>query len=255
MMDDFIFRGRDIREFDASAAFGASMRMGSKIARSEYELAGGGSIEIGEPVYQATQRQVFITPIDGREATPEWARAILTWLQAGRGELTLHNDPRIHRIARFDTDGTLGTNGWPYGVLAMTMRLEPFAYAQHTSRTMAVTSGGKATFRIALTGALSVPLRILIKATSGTITAASVSLKGETLRFTGLSIGTGKTLDYRAGDRYRGEASSVAENGTLTFAHVASWALLHGKSGDAVSVSVTGGEAQVSVIARGREIA
>ncbi len=255
MMDDFIFRGRDIREFDASAAFGASMRVGGKIARSEYDLAGGGSIEIGEPVYQATQRQVTITPIDGREATGEWARAILTWLQGGRGELTVHNDPDVHRIAQFDADGTLGTNGWPYGALALTMRLGPFAYAQRATRVTAATSEGKATLRVAVVGGMIVPLRVIITPTSGTITAVSVRCRGQELRFSGLSLSAGQTLDYGAGDRYRAEPSSVTENGLVTFAHVTRWALLRGRSGDSVAVSVAGGEARVSVIARGRHIA
>ena len=85
-MDDFIFRGRHIREFGAVAAFGETMKTGGKVRRGEYALPGGGSALIGEDEWQSTTRSVTLTPEDGRVADGPWRRELLGFLPQNNEE-------------------------------------------------------------------------------------------------------------------------------------------------------------------------
>ena len=252
-MDDFIFRGRSIKDFGAVAAFGASMKTGAKIKRSEYELPGGGSVLIGEAAYQPTQRAVTITPADGVEATPRWRRALLGWLQSGRGEMIVLNDPDVLRLAQFDSDGTFGTQGWPLGELKLTLTLQPLAYNVLETSASQETSAGVARVPVTVDSAMRMPLRVILAATSGTITTATIAAGGEALELADLRLAAGQRLCYDAG-QYLGDAASLSIDDEITFAPVANgrWARLTALPQDVARVQVTGGEARVTVIARGR---
>lgn len=253
MMDDFTFRGRHISEFGAVAAFGDAMRTGAKVRRGEYALPGGGTVEIGEGTWQPTTRQVSITPADGVSADDRWRRRLLTWLQAGRGELVVDNDPSVLRIAQFDADGTYGVQGWPLGVLTLQMTLQPLAYDVLPTQAAAKTVGGEAALALEMGEGLETPLRIHIRCTSGTITRAEISAGGKTLILGAPTLESGSVIEYDAGE-FLGDAVSLRKDGVLTFAPVAGgrWARLACAPGELIRVSVTGGEAQVTATARGR---
>ena len=250
-MDNFIFRGRDIAEFGAVAAFGDSMHAGAKISRSEYKMPGGGSAEIGEATYEPTTRVVRITPEDGKTATPAWRRSILAWLQGGRGELVEHNDPEVYRIAQFDTDGTYEWRSWPTGLLQMTMTLQPFAYALQQTRAQAQTTQGAAVLALDMETQIPAPVSVRITPQEGTVTAVTIECGGESVTFEGLNLGAEQTLCDRAGDPLEADAS-VQENVTVTFAHVTRWAQLPTRGSAQISVYITGGEAQIEAWARCR---
>ena len=250
-MDNFIFRGRDIAEFGAVAAFGDSMHAGAKIRRSEYDMPGGGSAEIGDAAYMPTTKVVRITPEDGMTATPAWRRSILAWLQGGRGELVEHNDPEVYRIAQFDTDGTYEWRSWPTGLLQMTMTLQPFAYAQTKTRAQEQTSKGAAVLTLDMETGIPAPVSVRITPQGGTVTAVVIKCGGESVTLEGLNLGAEQTLLYRAGDPLE-EDASVEENGEVTFAHVTRWAQLMTRGSAQISVLVTGGEAKIEAWARCR---
>ena len=253
MMDNFTFRGKRIEEFGASAAFGKSMRIGAKIRRQEYALPRGGSVEIGEPVYESTQRAVTITPMDGITADETWRRKILAWLQGGRGEMIVHNDPRVMRMAQFDSDGTWGDAGWPFGELSLTMTLQPLAYAAQEAQQSAATAGGSCRLLLMCESALEIPVHAIIRPKSGVIQSAAITAGGKTLVLNGMSAAPGTVIEYDCGE-YLGDVPSLKVGGALDFSPVASgrWAELYAFPDEPVSVTVTGGEADVVLIGRGR---
>lgn len=250
-MDDFVFCGKSIADFGATAAFGAAMKIGAKIARSDYSLPGGGVVEIGEPSYKATQRAVTITPRDGVEASPAWRRAILGWLQAQRGEMTVLNDPDVSFVASFDAEGTYGTQGWPLGEIKINMTLQPMCYATQETVTIRETEGGAASIPVEAHSALSMPVCLALERTSGTITAATIAAGGHTLSLAGLSLGAGQRLVYDAG-RILGDPARLTVAGKLDFSGVRQWALLTVPPSGFVTVRVTGGEARCVLMLRGR---
>lgn len=250
-MDDFIFRGRDIADFGAVAAFGAAMKTGAKIERSEYDLPGGGSVIIGEDSYKPTTRQVVIMPADGVDADAAWARRILSWLMAGRGELIVHNDPDVVRLAQFDSEATYGTQDWPLGALKLTMTLQPLAYARRAWEGKADTVSGAASLTIAASSAMEMPLAIEVTAKSGVITACEMRAGGHVLAMSGLSVQPGQTILYDAGQRLS-DLMTLTAGGAAAFSRVTAWARLAAWPGDSVSVRLTGGEGRVHVACRGR---
>lgn len=253
MMDDFTFRGRHISEFGAVAAFGSAMRTGAKVRRGEYSLPGGGTVEIGEGTWQQTVRQVSITPADGVHADERWRRRLLTWLQAGRGEMIVDNDPSVLRIAQFDQDGTYGTQGWPLGVLTLQMTLHPLSYDALPTQASARTVGGEAALALDMGEGLETPLQVAIRCTSGTITRAEICTGGKRLILGAPALQAGSVIEYDAGE-FLHSAASIKKNGVLTFAPVEGgrWARLACAPGELITVTVEGGEAQVTVTARGR---
>lgn len=250
-MDDFIFCGKSIADFGATAAFGNSMKIGAKIARSDYSLPCGGVVEIGEPSYKATQRAVSITPRDGVEASPAWRRAILGWLQARRGELIVLNDPDVFWIASFDTEGTYGTQGWPLGEIKLNATLQPICYAVREMTTIRETDGGAASIPAEADSAVSMPVCLALERMSGTITAVTVAAGGRKLSLTDLSLGAGQRLVYDAG-RIMGDQARLTIAGEIDFSCVQQWALLTVPPSGFVTVRVTGGEARCTLILRGR---
>lgn len=250
-MDNFTFRGRDIAEFGAVAAFGESMRTGAKIQRSEYEMPGGGSVEIGEAAYRSTQRTVTITPADGMSATPAWRRSILSWLQGGRGALVEHGDPEVYRIAQFDTDGSYDWRTWPQGMLQLQMTLQPYAYAQRMTRASGATQDGECALGLRMETGIPAPLTIDIEAAGGTLTGLEIECGGETLALSGLSIPEGGVLSYTAGEA-DGSGAAVTEDGLLTFEHVTRWALLKARGAAQIRVHTEGCEANITARARCR---
>ena len=250
-MDDFIFRGRDIAEFGAVAAFGASMKTGAKVKRSEYDLPGGGSVIVGGEAYAATQRTVTIMPADGVTADAAWARDILSWLMAGRGEFVLHSDPDVCRIAQFDSEATYGTSAWPEGALQLTMTLQPLAYARAPEAKSADTEGGEATVTVSAQSAMEMPLRVVVRATGGPVTGGEIACGSETVALAGLALESGQELVYDAGQRL-GDLMQLSAAGAAAWAHVTRWARLAATPGQKVTVRLTGGDGHVTVSARGR---
>lgn len=250
-MDEFSFRGRDIGQFRALAAFGASMRVGAKIKRSEYELPGGGSVIIGEDTWLSTQRQVTIIPADGADPSPKWRRDILAWLQGGRGELVVHNDPDVIRIAQFDQDGTWGTEGWPTGAIALTMTLQPLAYARFETGTTALSSGGAASVPISTQSALPMPLRILAEVKSGTLNALTLRAGGSTLSLAGMRLTVGQKILYDAGSMI-GDMMSLVIADAQGYASVTHWGKLTAMPGGKLEATGSGGEYTLTAVCRGR---
>lgn len=249
-MDDFRFMGKELAAFGATAAFGNAMRVGAKVKRPEYELPGGGSVIIGEDNWQSTQRQVTIIPMGSVEPSPRWRREILAWLQSGRGELIVHNDPDVMRLAQFDQDGTWGTGSWPDGAIQLTMTLQPLCYAVHETAQAAVSSGGAASLVISVPSALPMPLRIRAEVVSGTLTALTLAA-GETVKLAGMSLTAGQAVDYDAGSLI-GDVMSLKIADSLGFAYVSKWGKLTAMPGTALKVSAEGAQVKVTAICRGR---
>lgn len=251
-MDDFIFRGRDIAEFGAVAAFGDSMVTGSAIQRSEYDLPGGGSLIAGEPAYKPITRTVVIMPADGVNADDAWARRIISWLTSGRGRLTVKHSPDTYRIAQFDDAPTYGAKVWPLGGIQIKCRMQALCHAARVSSFSAATSGGKASIAAMYATALPAPLRMEISPRNGTITGAQITAGGRTLHLGGLRLTSGQTLAYFAGDSHQGEAASLTIDGASGFGAAEAWAQLLVPPGSAIGISVTGGEADATATLRGR---
>lgn len=254
-MDDFRFRGRHVSEFGAVAAFGDSMRFGGKAKRGEYALPGGGSVLIGEDEWQPTQRSVVLLPADGAEADGRWRRRLCAWLQGGRGEMIVDNDPDVILIAQFDQDGTFEHRGWPAGSLVLNMTLQPLAYdVLCTQRTVRANAGQEAAASLDLDCPLSVPLCVTVKPTSGTITRVRIACGHAAVDLPHLSLKKGQMLEYDAGE-YLGDPTDLRVDGVTDFspAQGGSWArLTFDPSGGVVRVLVTGGAADVTISARGR---
>ena len=251
-MDDFLFRGRDIAQFGAVAAFGDSMTVGTAIRRSEYELPGGGSLLIGEDAYGPITRTVTVMPADGVTADGAWVRRILAWLTAGRGKLTVKHSPDTYRMAQFDDAGTYGTRAWPLGALQLTCTMQGLAHAAQESRFLAGTQGGQASLTARFDTALPAPARVTLTPTSGTVTKAVLQARGKTLVLEGLNLPAGKTLCYFAGDPLQGEAAFLTAGGEDAYALCTHWAQLSLDSGDVLSVALTGGQGQAALAVRGR---
>lgn len=249
-MDDFIFRGRDIAEFHATAAFGAAMKTGAKITRSAYELPGGGSVVIGEDTYAPTAREVTILP-EGVTADAAWAREILTWLMAERGEFVLKSDPDVMRMAEFDGEATYGEQIYPGGALKLTMTLQPLAYDAHPTETTAVTQGGVALLPVLGGGELRMPLDVTIACASGTITSAEIGVGTQTVQLEGLSVMPGQEIRYNAG-QLLSDVMTLRASGAACWHCVRRWARLAARRGESVTVTLSGGEATVTLSVRGR---
>jgi len=248
-MDGFTFRGVHVSAYGAVAALGDSMHIGAKIERSEYEMPDGSMVEIGEAAQLPTTRVLRLTPQDGEEATPQWRRRLLTWLQGGRGELIFDNDPDVVRIASFDTSGTYEWRSWPMGMVQLTMTLQPYARSRTRTRAAAVTSGGEAALELAMETALCAPITIEATAQGGTMTALEAVCGDQVLRIEGMSVPEGGTLVYCAGEPGIEDAAVIEQDGTLSFAHVTRWARLLARGETAVTVRVSGSEAAVTVSA------
>ena len=250
-MDNFSFMGREIFSFGAEVAFGKSMRIGAKVKRSEYSLPDGGSVIIGEDSYQTTQRQVSILPLPGVEASPVWRRRILAWLQSGRGEMIVHNDPDVIRIAQFDQDGTWGMQEWPDGEIQLTMTLQPLAYAARATVHTSQSVSGAAQLLIAADSALPMPLEILCEATSGTVTGLELTCGKARLALDGMSLTPGQKVRYDAGSLI-GDVMSLTIADALGFGLVTQWSKLTAMPGDVLTATVEGGEICLTAICRGR---
>lgn len=254
-MDDFRFRGRHVSEFGAVAAFGDSMRFGGKAQRGEYGLPGGGSVLIGEDEWQSTQRSVVLTPADGVEADGSWRRRLCAWLQAGRGEMIVDNDPDVILIAQFDQDGTFDLRSWPAGSLALNMTLQPLAYdALSTQRTVRAEDGQEVVTSLDIDCPLDVPLCVTVKPTGGALTRVRLESGNMAVNLPHLNLRKGQVLEYDAGE-YLGDPTDLRVDGVTDFspAQGGSWArLMLDPSGGAVRVLVEGGAADVTISARGR---
>lgn len=250
-MDDFRFLGKELSAFNATAAFGNSMRVGARVSRSEYAMPGGGSVIIGEAEYQTTQRQVTIIPRDGTEPTPRWRREILSWLQSGRGELIVHNDPDVMRIAQFDQDGAWGTVMWPDGAIQMTMTLQPLCYAAREYVVSGVTASGELDIVMRMPTALETPLAVRCEVLSGMLTALTLKSGGSTLALTGMNLTTGQAVEYDAGSLV-GDVMTLRAAGAAGFGYVKQWAKLTGLPGRTLHVMAEGAEVRVVLRARGR---
>ena len=254
-MDDFRFRGRHVREFGAVAAFGDSMRFGGKVQRGEYGLPGGGSVLIGEDEWQPTQRSVVLLPADGVEADGSWRRALCAWLQAGRGEMIVDNDPDVILIAQFDLDGTFEHRGWPAGSLVLNMTLQPLAYdVLSTQRTVRAEAGQEIATSLDMACPLSVPLCVTVKPAGNALTRVRLSVGGSVVDLPHLLLEKGQILEYDAG-MFLGDPTDLRVNGVTDFspAQGGSWArlTLNPESG-VIRVLVEGGAADVMISARGR---
>lgn len=254
-MDDFRFRGRHVSEFGAVAAFGDSMRFGGKAKRGEYTLPGGGSVLIGEDEWQPTQRSVVLMPADGIEADGSWRRALCSWLQSGRGEMIVDNDPDVMMIASFDQDGTYEHRSWPAGSLVLNMTLQPLAYdVLETQCTVHLKAGNKQVTSLDIESAMRVPIRMLVKPTSGTVTRVRAAVGSAVLDLPNLSLKSGQILEYDAGI-FLGDPASLKVDGAVDFspAQGGSWARLEmDLASGAITLLCEGGAADVTISARGR---
>lgn len=250
-MDDFVFRGRDIAQFGATAAFGSTTKMGAKIARSEYDLPGGGSIIIGGETYQPTSREVTILPLEGVIGDAAWARAILSWLCAGRGELIVLGDPDVVRLAQFDGEATYGPGIWPLGGLRLTMTLQPLAYAATPTTASGLTDGGAISLSVAAGCAMQMPVLLKVTGRSGTITAMTVTGGGHRLALTGFALKPDDVIRYDAGQRL-GDVMELTIGGEPGWSAVTHWDRVAIADGEPLAVSVTGGEASVALSVRAR---
>ncbi|MDO5300821.1 MAG: hypothetical protein Q4F18_15435 [Clostridia bacterium] len=228
------------------------MATGSAIARSEYDLPGGGSLIAGDAAYKPITRTVVIMPADGVQADDAWARRIIAWLTAGRGRLIVRHSPDTYRIAQFDDAPTYGAKIWPLGGIQVKCKMQGLCHASHATGLTAATSGGKASITAAYATALAAPLDVTIAPTSGTITAAEIRTGGKALALGGLTLTAGHVLAYFAGDAHQGEAARLEIDGAACFDRVTAWAQLAAPPGGAIEVTVTGGEASVTATLRGR---
>lgn len=258
-MDDFTFDGRHIREFGAVAAFGNSMRYGGKARRGAYALPGGGSVMLGDTVWQSVTRSVTIAPADGVDADEHWRREIVSWLQApDQAEMIVDNDPDVILIASFDADGVYGTRSWPGGALEMNVTLQPLAYAAMESQGTAHAADGVETVvPLEMASVKPVPLSIRIACSSGVITAARINVGGHEMVLPSLALEPGHALEYDGGV-YLHDPVDLRIDGATNFGPVdgGRWASLEYCPGkDVICVTVEGGEADVLASARGRFIA
>lgn len=254
MLDDFIFDGKDIETFGATAAFGQESTWGSGVERMAYELAGGGEIIFDDPQYTAITRSVTITPRDGVTDTPAWRRAIIGWLMRRQGRLILKREMDVYRMARFDDAPTVGSKAWPFGAITIKCRMAGLSHAVRPWSTSAATSGGAASIALTYPTGLAAPLGVTIACTSGTITAATIGDGARTLALGGLALTGGQEIVYRAGDGTQGEMASLTIAGAAGFGNVTRWAQLMGAPGGTLTIRLTGGEASLKVSARGRWI-
>ena len=258
-MDDFTFNGRHIREFGAVAAFGNSMRYGGKARRGAYALPGGGSVMLGDTVWQSVTRSVTIAPADGVDADEHWRREIVSWLQEpDQAEMVVDNDPGVILIAGFDSDGVYGTRSWPGGALERTMTIQPLAYAAMETQGMAHAQDGQETLvPLEMPAGLPVPLTVRIVCTSGVITAVRICVGAHEMVLPNLQLSAGSVLGYDGGT-YLHDPIDMTVDGMTDFspADGGKWASLEYRPGaDVIRVTATGGEADVSVSARRRTIA
>ena len=255
MYDDFIFAGKNCRDFGTHAFFGETTTIGTTISRNLYDLPGGIEAEIGEASYKSVTRKVTLTPMDGREADEAFCRQIVGWLCAKRGRLTLERDPDVYRICSFDKAAELDNKSWPDGCIQLTATMQGLAFATHAQTASATTSGGKATLRAGFDTDIAAPLRLDIKVTSGTVTAATIVVGGKSLALSGLSAASGKTIRYEAGDARADLPPILSVDGVQRFGTVKAWKRLKVTRGQSIGVMLTGGEAVVTAYLRGRWIA
>ena len=249
MYDDFIFRGKNCRELGAHAFFGESSTVSATIARNLYELPGGQTIEIGDASIKSVTQKVTLAPLDGMEATDAWVRRLCGWLGGGRGRLTVERDPARWRLCSFDKAAVLDNKDWPDGCLQVQATLYGMAEAVRPTTISAATSGGAAALVAAIDTDVAVPVRVILRVTGGTVTAATIACGGQTLRLSGFSAGAGTEIIYDAGAQ---GAPELRIGGALRFDTVSAWRRLKAGRGERIAVELTGGEADVTAQLYGR---
>lgn len=249
MYDDFIFRGKCCREFGAHAFFGESCTAGSAISRNLYDLPGGQTLEIGDANVKSVTRKVMLAPLDGMEATDAWVRRLCGWLGGGRGRLTVERDPARWRLCSFDKAAEIDNKSWPDGCLQMTATLYGMAQAVRPASISAATSGGAAALATTIDTDVTVPIRVILRVTSGTATAATIACGGQTLRLSGFSAGSGTEIVYDAGAQGTPE---LRIGGALRFDTVDAWRRLKAGRGEQIAVTLGGAEADVTAQLYGR---
>lgn len=254
MYDDFTFRARHCAALGVHAFWGESGQAGAKLTRNLYELPGGWQAEIGAPSYPAWTRKLTLAPVDGREMDTELTRALLGWLCGAPGYLIADDDRERMWLTRFDGGATLDNRTWPDGCLQITATIQGAAWGVRLQRWSGHTDGGAATIEARLDSQLPSPLGCAITCTSGTITAMEIACEGHRLLLDGLSLAPGSEVRYSAGTGIA--APDLRVDGMLDFGPVSRWAqlTLPPRAGR-VNVAVEGGEADVSVWARGRYLA
>lgn len=249
MYDDFIFRGTCCRELGAHAFFGESCTVGGNISRNLYELPGGQVLELGDAAARSVTRKVTLSPIDGMEATDAWVRRLCGWLGGGRGRLILERDPEVWRMASFDKAAELDNRSWPEGCVQTQATLYGMASAVRPVTISAATSGGAAALTASIDTDVAVPVRVILRVTGGTVTAATIACGGQVLRLTGFSAGAGTEILYDAGTQ---GAPELRIGGVLRFDTVSAWRRLKAGRGERIALRLTGGEASVSAQLYGR---
>ena len=257
MYDSFVFRGQHTSAFGALAFFGEGYTLGAKIRRSEYPLPGGGVVEIGEESYGTITRTVELIPADGAEDTPSWRRRLLGWLQGGRGDLILDEDPEVILTASFDQEGTGGLKVSPLGGVQLKATIWSLARSAVPVLRSETTVDHQLSLTWKGTGIVPAPVTAHILPTDGTLTSARITVERDgkdpkIFDCAGLSLTEDQELTYRAGDGQT--PSAVLENGTLTFAHVRRWAHLAVLPGDRVTLETAGSEVRMDIEARERMI-
>lgn len=252
MYDDFTFNGKSCRDFGANAFFGETAVIGTTISRNLYDLPGGVEAEIGEASYKSVTRKVTLVPLDGREADEAFCRRIVGWLCAKRGKLMLDRDPGHYRICSFDKAAELDGKNWPDGCIQLTATLQGLSFAARPQTVSASTSGGRAAVVAGYDTDVPAPLKLDIKVTSGTVTAATITVGERALELSGLSAATGQVIRYEAGDARADIPPSLTVAGAQRFDAVKRWQRLKVARGQTIRVALTGGEASVTAYLRGR---
>ena len=114
-----------------------------------------------------------------------------------------------------------------------------------------MTQGGIALLPIEGGGELMMPLDVTIYANSGTITAAEIGVGTQSVRLEGMSVQPGQSIHYDAG-QLLGDVMTMCASGAACWHCVRRWARLAASRGESATVSVTGGEATITVSVRGR---
>lgn len=167
--------------------------------RNIYEIAGASGTIAFPGVTHGTHAfdgaLYFLRDPPDQQAAQEYLRKIGAWLAGGRQRLIFDYEPLRFYLAEMNDESKWSFANWIGGGLDVSFEAQPYAYNVRENTASATLTGASAAIDLTVDTGEDAPLKLAIENTgTATITGATVSARGKSAAFTGMSLTPGQTL-------------------------------------------------------------